>query len=114
MATKAIWDSEKSFWLDGPAFYGAHMVPTAQMVFPGPVGILKGEEILEGLRGAPRWDSVEMEEKTEEQVGDTLALAYRATGIREGSDPYAAFCSSIYVKHDNSWKLISHQQTPVG
>ena len=114
MAVTRIWDTEQSFWLDGPAFYATHMVPAAQMVFPAPVGILKGEERLGGLDGAPRWDSVEMDERTEATVGDTRVLAYRATGRRGGDAPYLALCSSSYVRQDDGWKLISHQQTPVG
>lgn len=83
------------------------------MTFPDPIGILKGEAILEGLKGAPRWEAVEMEERTALKVGDTLVLAYRATGRRKGSAPYVALCSSTYVFQDQAWKLISHQQTPV-
>lgn len=113
MNVEDVWEREKGFWLDGPGFYGDRMVPGAQMVFPDPVGILKGDDILAGLKGAPRWDAVEMEETTELEIGDTLVLAYRATGTREGSTPYVALCSSAYVFQEHMWKLTSHQQTPV-
>lgn len=113
MFDEEIWKLETGFWLDGPRFYDEHMISNAQMVFPAPVGILKGEEILDGLKAAPRWASVEMEEKSELLSEGTLVLAYRATGKREGEAPYVAFCSSTYVHRGEVWKLISHQQTPV-
>ena len=114
MDEKTIWGYEESFWLDGTKFYEARMRADAQMVFPAPVGILKGEQILDGLRSAPRWESVEMTGKTVRQVEETLVLAYHATGRRRGSDPYTAFCSSTYVHGNDGWKLLSHQQTPAG
>jgi len=108
-----IWEIEEGFWLDGPQFYQEHMFPGAHMTFPDPVGILKGEAILNGLKDAPRWEAVDMEEKTDLKVGDTVVLAYRATGRREGDTPYRALCSSTYVFRHQAWKLVSHQQTPV-
>ena len=65
MATHEVWELERGFWLDGPKFYDDHMIAAAQMVFPDPVGILKGEAILKGLEEAPRWGTVDMEERSE-------------------------------------------------
>ena len=113
MDAEDIWDIEAGFWLDGPRFYRDHMFPGAHMTFPDPVGILRGEAILDGLKDAPRWEAVDMEEKTDLRVGDTLVLSYRATARRDGDRPYAALCSSTYVVQHQSWKLISHQQTPL-
>ena len=114
MTATDLWDRERGFWLDGPAFYADHMLPGAQMTFPDPVGILTGTAILDGLRGAPRWRTVTMQDTTALQVGDTCALAYRATATRDGAASYTALCSSTYVLHDRRWLLMSHQQTPVG
>lgn len=107
-----LWKMEKSFWLDGPDFYERSMAPDARMVFPSPVGILAGEQIVEGLKQAPRWESVGFEERTETNLGDTIVLAYKATGRREDGDPYSALCASTYVKSGEKWVLLSHQQTP--
>lgn len=113
MTDQEIWERERGFWLDGVAYYHENMVEAAQMVFPDPVGILKGSQILEGLEAAPRWTAVEMGDRTEEVLGDTRVLAYRATGTRDGSDPYVALCSSTYVRRGDRWILLSHQQTPL-
>lgn len=114
MQDQDIWQREESFWLDGVAFYRDNMAAEAQMVFADPVGILKGDEILDGLKAAPRWAAVEFADQTEQTLGDTRVLAYRATGSRDGAEPYSALCSTTYVRREGKWILLSHQQTPVG
>jgi hypothetical protein len=112
MDFETLWEMENSFWLDGPDFYESSMASDARMVFPSPVGILAGKEIVEGLKQGPRWQSVDFEEKTETCRGDTSVLAYKAIGRRDGEDPYIALCASTYVKSDGKWVLLAHQQTP--
>jgi hypothetical protein len=114
MDYERLWEMEKSFWLDGPEFYERSMAPNARMIFPGPVGILADEEIVEGLRRAPRWKSVEFNNKTGTKLCDTAVIAYEASGQRDGDDVYKAFCASTYVCKDGTWKLLAHQQTLKG
>jgi hypothetical protein len=109
-----LWDAERRFWLDGPDFYDENMAADALMVFPPPVGILRGEAIIAGLRQGPRWSSIEMTETAQTALADTVVLAYRARGQRDGAAPYIASCSSTYVRDGGGWKLLAHQQTPVG
>lgn len=111
---QGLWRAEESFWLDGPAFYERWMMADALMVFPEPVGIVEGNDILAGLRHGPRWGSVDIRERSHTRAGDTVVLAYRAIGTREGSEPYIALCSSTYIRDADNWKLLSHQQTPAG
>ncbi|OOY02929.1 DUF4440 domain-containing protein [Thioclava sp. F28-4] len=112
MNFETLWEMEKSFWLDGPDFYESAMASNAKMVFPSPVGILEGEQILEGLNQGPRWEAVDFEDKTETGLGHTAVLAYKATGRREGDAPYVTLCASTYVKADKNWVLLAHQQSP--
>lgn len=107
-----LWEMEKDFWLDGPAFYEASMASNACMVFPAPVGILIGPEIIDGLRQAERWKSVDFYNKTEAELNSTVVLAYKAIGRRDGEEPYTAFCTSTYVRSNDAWVLLAHQQTP--
>ena len=107
-----LWRMEERFWLDGPNFYECSMAPGARMVFPSPVSILAGEQIVEGLRQAPRWNSVDFQDRAEACLGETAVLAYKATGQRNSEDPYVALCSSTYVRDDGKWVLLAHQQTP--
>jgi hypothetical protein len=108
-----LWKMERNFWLDGPEFFEKSMASEARMVFPAPVGILAGAEIVEGLRQGPRWKSVDFDDRTASQLGDTFILAYRATGKRDGEESYMALCGSTYVRQANEWLLLSHQQTPI-
>ena len=112
MDHEKLWTMERNFWLDGPEFYESLMASDARMVFPAPVGILAGEEIVEGLRQGPRWKSVDFEDKTATQLSDTVALAYKAIGVRDGDEPYTALCWSTYVRQTDVWLLLYHQQTP--
>jgi Domain of unknown function (DUF4440) len=107
-----LWESEKSFWLDGRDFYRKRMSGNALMVFPKPVGILRGDEIVEGLKGAPRWQSVDFDKKAVTKMGDAIILAYEAAGRREGSGRYSALCCSTYIRERGEWRLLAHQQTP--
>lgn len=109
-----LWEMEESFWLDGSKFYENSMASVARMVFPSPVGILEGDQIVEGLREGPRWNSVDFENVSEAHLGDAAVLAYQATGKRNGDDPYSALCSSVYVRRNGNWVLLAHQQTPTG
>lgn len=108
-----LWQIERRLWLDGADFFADHMADDALMVFPDPVGILEGEAIVEGLRHAPRWSSVDMEEQTTVERDGGVILAYRATGQRNGQEPYKAFCMSVYEPKAGGWRITAHQQTPV-
>jgi hypothetical protein len=112
MDVQKLWELEKSFWLGGPDFYETSMARDAHMIFPAPVGILSGEDIMDGLRQGPRWKSVDFDGQTSIQVGEVVVLAYKATGERDGDDSYVAFCGSTYVRQADEWRLLSHQQTP--
>ena len=112
--TPSFWDAETRFWLDGTTSYVTNMASEALMVFPPPTGILSGEAILESLKDAPRWDEVEFHDRKETRVGDTMVLAYRATGHHGKDRPYVALCSSTYARQAGSWKLVAHQQCPQG
>ena len=113
MTQKEIWKLERGFWLGDARYYAEHMADHAMMVFPEPVGVLQGDEIVAGLAGAPRWSDVTFYVRTGTRAGDTLVLAYRAEATREGAPPYVALCSSTYNHTGEAWELLAHQQTPV-
>lgn len=114
MKLDQFWAMEKKFWMDGEDFFESSMAPDAHMVFPDPVGIMIGQEIIDGLRDAPRWSSVEFASKSATQLGETVSLAYHAVARRVGSDPYRALCSSTYAHDSKGWLLLAHQQAFVG
>ena len=111
---EALWQLEEEFWTGGEPLYRQRLSPDCVMVFPKPAGILKGEAILEALKGAPRWKSVRMTSKqlVEHDAG-TVVLAYEARAERDEKDFYSALCSSTYARAGGAWRLLQHQQTPV-
>lgn len=76
------------------------------------MGVMRAADVLDSLKDAPRWASVEMTDRTSGRPGDAvLVLGYKATGRRDGVEPYLAFCTSTYRRDQDAWKLVQHQQT---
>ena len=112
-ASANFWGEEENFWLEGPDYYRAHMVPDAVMDFPEPTGLLKGEQVLAALENAPRWDSVVFFDRHIESLGNKARLTYRAEAWKNGARAYEAKCESTYVKTGGDWLLTCHKQVPV-
>ena len=41
------------------------------------------------------------------------ALAYRVSAERDDAPLFEALCTSTYLKDDDTWLRLTHQQTPV-
>jgi hypothetical protein len=109
-----IWSLEERFWIAGESHYRSALDPECIMGFPAPVGIMKGNAILQSLAQAPRWSSVEISERhIVRPTSDLIALGYRARGNRTGAEPYEALCTSSYRATAGGWKLFQHHQTPI-
>ncbi len=108
-----LWELEKRFWTEGADFYEGRLAADAVMVFPFPAGILRGDAIIDGLAGEPRWQTVEMSDQHIRREGVTASLAYLAKAWRDNDDPpYEALCASTYLLDGDDWRLMVHQQTP--
>jgi len=108
-----LWGLERSLWLGGPEVYERALDPACLAALPG-VGLLTAAAaILASVREAPRWDSVDMEERHLARPADDFAvLAYRARAQRADADPYDVWCTSTYRRVGAAWRLVQHQQTP--
>lgn len=114
MDEQAIWTIEERLWLEGPSVYEEVLDPACLMAFPG-MGVMRAADILDSLKQAPRWASVEMTARASGRAGDAvIVLGYTAEGRREGAQPYRCFCTSTYRAAGEHWKLVQHQQTPAG
>jgi hypothetical protein len=114
MDEAAAWALEERFWLEGSGVHEELMDPECLMTFPG-VGVMRAADILESLKGAPRWASVRMTDRKVGRPGKAvIVLGYRAEGHRDGAAPYLAFCTSTYRLEGRTWKLVQHQQTLAG
>lgn len=104
------WATEENFWLEGPNFYRAHMARDARMSFPDTVGTLEGEEIIDALRNAPRWDSVVFSDKSMSVEGDRMILRYHASARRYDMPAYEATCKTVYFRDTGRLLLTEHVQ----
>jgi len=111
MDEQVIWALEEQFWLKGQSFYAQRLDPACVMAFPG-IGLMRATEVLDSLKQAPRWASVEMLDRSTGHPGDQLVvLGYTATAQRDGREPYRCYCTSTYRYDGEGWMLIQHQQT---
>lgn len=113
LAHTSPWALEENFWLEGPTFYRAHMTEDAEMWFPDRPEALKGEQILDALQNAPRWESVRFDHQQMDVGDDRITLRYRATAQRDGQDAYRAHCTTTYVREPGGLKLVEHHQRAV-
>jgi len=111
MEEKTIWALEEQFWLKGESFYADWLDPACLMVFPG-LGVMRVRDVLDSLKAAPRWQSVDMTNRfSGRPVDGLIVIAYTAMGRRDDSAPYRCYCTSSYRYDGRRWALIQHQQT---
>lgn len=97
----------------GKEFYASVLREDAVMLFPGGMRIDGRERILQSLGPQP-WERFQIENpKVVLLTPNVATLLYRVTAQRKASQPFVALISSTYVRHDQDWKLVIHQQTPV-
>ena len=103
------WADEEAWWTLGTAEARRRAHPSCVMAFAH--GVLQGEAIFAALDAAPRWQEVVMTDRRVVEGEDAVVLAYRARARRNGEAPYEAFCTSTWVRQNDGWRLIQHQQT---
>jgi hypothetical protein len=109
----ALWDMEERFWTEG-ADSARHMTAkNAVFVFPYPTGILSGTKIFREADVAQRWRSIQMTETYFAVEGDIAVLAYRVSAERGDTPIYEALCTSTYLRDNDIWLRLAHQQTSV-
>ena len=114
MDEQAIWELEKRLWLEGASAYDELLDPACVMAFPG-MGVMRAADVLDSLKKAPRWSSVEITGRSVGRASDSvLVLGYTAEARREGEEPYRCFCTSTFRADGDRWLLVQHQQTPAG
>lgn len=108
-----LWDMEEKFWTSGNENARATTAANAVMIFPYPPGILQGDRIWTHLRERTGWRSVLMAERRVLRSGSIAILTYRVSAEKPDVPIYKALCASTYLKDDETWLRISHQQTTV-
>jgi hypothetical protein len=112
---ESLLELERQLWNADEEFYRDTLSEDAVMVFPEPTGVLDRSSVLESLGGADRWRRIEFEDERLVEVDDAVVqLVYRAVAERSGDgSEYTAFITTTYVRTNGSWRLVSHQQTPI-
>ena len=108
-----LWDLEERFWTQGAESARHATAKGAVFVFPYPTGILQGDTLWRENEVAQRWRSVVITDRVVSHQKDIAVLAYRVSAERGDTPIYEALCTSTYVKDDDAWLRLTHQQTPV-
>lgn len=103
------WADEEAWWTLGDAEARLRTHPSCVMAFAR--GLLQGDEIFAAMEPAARWEAVAMSDRHVVEGEDAVVLAYRARAERRGQPHYEAFCTSTWVRQQDGWRLIQHQQT---
>jgi hypothetical protein len=107
-----LWDIEERFWTEGADSARRMTARGAVFVFPYPAGILQGDALWREAGVAQRWRSVVMSDRYLSRQGDIAVLAYHVSAERSDDPIYEALCTSTYLKDDDTWLRLTHQQTP--
>ena len=80
-----------------------------------PNRVLDKAAAIAAIDEAGGWDGFGFEDEHEERLGpDAAIISYRFSGHR-GAFEYIAQLSSVYTREaDGEWRLLLHQQTPLG
>lgn len=91
--------------IEGASIYDDLLDLACLMAFPG-TGVLSATDVLDSLKQAPRWASVDMTGRSIGRASEAvIVLGYTAEGKRDGAQPYRCFCTSTYRPDGQRWKL---------
>lgn len=111
---RTAWTALSSSGEDARVFYDAVLAPEVLMLFPGGLVIDDRTTVVASMLQAD-WSGFELLDVRVVILSPTSAvLAYRVVATRGDGSSYEALLSSAYRKIDSSWRLVLHQQTPVG
>jgi hypothetical protein len=110
--TETLLGFERALATGGGDAYRARLAEDAVVVVPGYV--LDRDATIAAMDAGPGWDEVDLAGASTRPLGEEGAvLTYTFTG-RRGEYDYRAVLSSAYAVRGGDWKLVLHQQTPLG
>lgn len=114
-----LLEIERGFWTGDGDHYRRYVDDHCLTVFTEMAGVMSAEEIAGTVEEGRRWEEPELKARglimpTE----DVAVLTYEARTVKPGRDgapgvAYHALVSSGYVRRDDGWKMMFHQQTPM-
>jgi len=110
-----LLDLDRRLWSGGPDEYRAILDDDCLVAFGQTAGVSDREAVARTVETPQRWHDVELEpEGVVQPTAGVAILTYRASATRGKDEHYRALVSSGYVKRGDGWKLMFHQQTPLG
>ncbi len=110
---ETLWDMEERFWTQGADNARTMSAKNAVFVFPYPVGILSGSAVWREADVAQRWRSVDMSDRYISVEEAVAVLAYRVAAERGDEPVYTALCTSTYLRDEDRWLRLTHQQSAI-
>jgi len=104
---------EKKLWAGGQSEYRNTLDSDCLVAFTEMAGVSSRDEIASQAK-ARRFSDVDIDvDGLLRPTDDVAILTYHVHALRE-KQPYEAVVSSGYVRRDGAWKMMFHQQTPLG
>jgi ketosteroid isomerase-like protein len=114
MNLEELLNKEKTLWSGGAPEYRRTLDGECLIAFTAMAGVQAREDVAAMVGRAERWRDIDIEvEGSLQPTEDVSIFTYRVTAVR-GDEPYRARVSSGYVKRDDDWRMMFHQQTPLG
>lgn len=115
-----IWAFEERLWHGGRETYEAQVSEHVLMALPAEPWLFDGRQAIDAVSNTPRWDKVEFSDKRVSRPEEGLiVIAYRVKASRPDDaaedKSYEALCTSVLrrLSHED-WRVVQHQQTPIG
>ena len=107
---------EKKFWTGDTKFYRDNVDDTCLVAFGAEMaGVMSNKDVAATAKDGNRWKDLDIKLKgLIEPADDVAILSYEANATRSNGERYAALVSTGYAKRDDGWKMMFHQQTPLG
>ena len=115
MDDRRIHEFEQELWLGGAEVYRSKVSDACLMALPAAPFLFDGEAAIAAVEDTPRWEQVEFADMQIERPQEGLiVIAYRAKASR-GEQAYHALCTSTLLRQGTEeWRVVQHQQTPLG
>ena len=108
---------ERGFWAAAghPEYYEQQFATDGLVIFAFQGGIMDRSAVLTTTQSSPPWQRYDIgNPRLVQLANDAVALVYLATAQRDGQEEYRANIASVYARRDGAWKLVLHQQSPIG
>lgn len=114
MNDEQAWEFEQRLWTGPASAYEEQVSEQVLMALPAEPYLYDHRQAIAAVKDTPRWDRAAFVERNVERPADgVIVLSYRVEASRSESD-YHALCTSTLLENGGEWRVVQHQQTPLG